>query len=683
MKNKKVWFIICLTLLFTGVVLLYQSYAIFEIDRMEKGNITIKVGTMEPTLKVDGVETQYLTIGAGQTKTFNVTLENLNDAAGQFILYYIDGPTGVAYGYIEQMGADIPPNNKGVILDTNEKQTYKIKMTNYNTTEKTLALSIDSGLSTGGKSMHPMGKVIAKYQNLNLAEIITQKHGRENGLVQMQAPSNSQQSTWKVAERWLSLYQGRDVNNYVYFNCSSPYDKTTCETWRIFGSYTIDNGTNVKEKRVKLVRSQSIETSYHPQNLTDFYNKTGKYSNVGLTPSARSQIGDALFYTAVINGDVDATTLFKEERGTSTIAASDFDSATEINQISKVELPYPSDYAYTYPSGDSCLNDLSLCNGANSWAYPMLQDAWLLNISSYERQQVDGLNRNLYNYFYVGAGNIDEARGSSTNHKIFPTLYLDKDIKAISGTGSKDNPFFLQPLPNENILNVYQYDETLNSSTFCVTGEESTCVELVEKPNNYKEGTIVKYKVNDDEIFYFFVISDNGNTLTLQQRENTIDPTAWYQGSNNNTYGPTTIIPILESATSNWSNVLDQTYTLGTTTFKSNYYTGCTSTSCTKNTYTLPSRTAKARMISMQEAIALGCKTTQQSCPIWMYNYLYNSTGFGGTVDAGTSKNTSYWTLSADSTRATSTWNINFTGLVNSYNTSSQEGGRAVIMIDK
>lgn len=168
MKNKKVWFIICLTLLFTGVVLLYQSYAIFEIDRMEKGNITIKVGTMEPTLKVDGVETQYLTIGAGQTKTFNVTLENLNDAAGQFILYYIDGPTGVAYGYIEQMGADIPPNNKGVILDTNEKQTYKIKMTNYNTTEKTLALSIDSGLSTGGKVHASNGKSNCKVSKFKL-----------------------------------------------------------------------------------------------------------------------------------------------------------------------------------------------------------------------------------------------------------------------------------------------------------------------------------------------------------------------------------------------------------------------------------------------------------------------------------------------------------------------------------
>ena len=82
-----------------------------------------------------------------------------------------------------------------------------------------------------------------------------------------------------------------------------------------------------------------------------------------------------------------------------------------------------------------------------------------------------------------------------------------------------------------------------------------------------------------------------------------------------------------------WSNVNVQTYTMGTTVFRDNAYTGCSSSSsCTTNTYTLASRTAKARMITVQEAKALGCSEATKSCPIWMYNYLYKSSSNGGTA---------------------------------------------------
>ena len=75
--------------------------------------------------------------------------------------------------------------------------------------------------------------------------------------------------------------------------------------------------------------------------------------------------------------------------------------------------------------------------------------------------------------------------------------------------------------------------------------------------------------------------------MTLQQRENTVYNTAWYSSSNDSSKGPTTILPALESATSGWTNINNQTYTMGTTTFKTNAYTGCTSSGCTTNTYTL------------------------------------------------------------------------------------------------
>jgi len=687
MKKKKALFVISVALLFTIIILFYQSYAIFEINTIEKGNITIKVGTMEPTIKVDGVDTNDLTIAAGETKTFKVTLENLNNVAGQFILYYIDSPSTVAFGYLDGAGVDVPPDgSQGEIIESNGKRTYLIKMTNYNTTPKTLYLSVDSGLSTGGKSMHPMGNNIPKYEELNLADIIVRKSSTNDSESQyVNHDATSQQTDWKILERREYRYMEDNPNNYVYFNCSNPYDTSTCEVWRIIGSFTVDNGNGVKERRAKLIRSSGALTTSYPYTLdNDFYNRTGDYATTGLTASARAMVGNAKYYTASIGSNRSALDLFNAERGTVTISGGDYDSATTISEIRKIGLAYPSDYAYTYKNGTTCYNDLDDCNTSSWISSTILSGAWLLNPSSFTKEQVNGLNKVWHYYLYIGGpmhyATIEAKQ--NTNHLVTPVLYLNADIKAISGTGTSTDPYVLKPVPNSNITNIYAYNQETGSDTFCVTGEESTCVQI-EAPATYEAGTIIKYKVNDTEEKYFHVISDNGTTLTLQQRENTINLVAWYAGSNNNANGPTTILPALESATSMWSNVIDQTYTLGTTVLKTNKYTGCTATSCTKNAYTLSSRTAKARLITMQEAIGLGCTTTQKSCPVWMYNYLYNSTGFGGTVNQGTSQNTGYWTISADSSRTTSVWNINFTGLVNSYNTSSIEGGRAVIMINK
>ena len=238
---------------------------------------------------------------------------------------------------------------------------------------------------------------------------------------------------------------------------------------------------------------------------------------------------------------------------------------------------------------------------------------------------------------------------------------------------------------NEHILAIYRYD-----ATSCLTGEEATCVEIKQAPKTYKTGTIVKYKVNENEEKYFHVISDNGDTLTMQQRENTLSATKWYDGGNgdDNSQGPLTVLPALESATASWTNVKDQTYTLGTTTFKNNAATGCTFDSTTKeiicavNTYTLPKRTSKARMITAQEVGSLGCKYSElQSCPTWIYNYLSNSIGNGGT-ETGTDYG--YWTMSSTSSVTDHAVNVYYDGRVrNNLVTNTFNGARAVVIVNK
>ena len=235
-----------------------------------------------------------------------------------------------------------------------------------------------------------------------------------------------------------------------------------------------------------------------------------------------------------------------------------------------------------------------------------------------------------------------------------------------------------------NIKVAYTYNPTS-----CITGEESTCVQTScyesKTSGSCPAGTIIKYAVNDSTTKYFHVLHDDGETMTLQQRENTVYNTAWYSSSYDNSNGPTTILPILETETADWTNVNDQTYTMGTTTFKTNAYTGCISSECTTNQYTLGQRTAKARMITMQEALALGCTTSQQSCPNWMINYLNESTNYGGTVNDTTgSRNYGYWTMSAASSSSANAWYVRFSGYVGISSTSSTGiGARAVVVVNK
>ncbi len=235
---------------------------------------------------------------------------------------------------------------------------------------------------------------------------------------------------------------------------------------------------------------------------------------------------------------------------------------------------------------------------------------------------------------------------------------------------------------NENILNIYRYD-----ATSCLTGEEETCVEIKQAPAVYESGTIVKYKVNDTEEKYFHVISDNEDgTLTMQQRENTIYNTAWYETSADNSKGPLTVLPALESATARWTNVNDQTYTMGDTPFQGISFTGCRYTECTTNTYTLASRTGKARMITVQEAGGLGCEyMTSRSCPAWMINYLHESTSFGGTVNVTGEygSNLGYWTMSAYSSNKSEAMYVRYSGVYEDVVLYTTYGARAVVVIDK
>ena len=267
-------------------------------------------------------------------------------------------------------------------------------------------------------------------------------------------------------------------------------------------------------------------------------------------------------------------------------------------------------------------------------------------------------------------------------------------------------------IKNNNIVTAYQYDENTTSPTFCLGGDETTCQETTcyedTTEGSCPAGTIIKYHVNDTDDKYFNVLYDKGNSLTMQQRENTVYSTAWYADSDDNTKGPTTILPALETATNGWTNVNPLTYTAGVTEFGTGDYktanTACTgtegatpnSTLCSDKTYPDFTKTnVKARMITAQEAGEMGCRmyksdgSSERSCKKFMSNYLNISTSYGGTVNdyIGTNNdnNHGYWTASSNSSGLTLALGVHRSGRIDLNDNTSHVwyGARAVVEIDK
>ena len=218
---------------------------------------------------------------------------------------------------------------------------------------------------------------------------------------------------------------------------------------------------------------------------------------------------------------------------------------------------------------------------------------------------------------------------------------LTDEVELTSGFTIKD-VVRKKILYNEHIKAVYDYNQNGTGSgasyTGCLGGAEKGCVakSKITSSMTYSKGTIVKYEVAPGVEKYFNVIKDNGETLTMQQREDTItkDRVDWYS-TGDNRQGPLTVLAELESVTNSWTNVNTQNYsiggessTLGYSACKMQYPTY----DCSYSKYSL-TRKAKARMITVQELLSLGCSTSQNSCMRFVNNYMYHSTDYGGSFN--------------------------------------------------
>ena len=276
-------------------------------------------------------------------------------------------------------------------------------------------------------------------------------------------------------------YIGANPNNYVKFND---------ELWRIIGVFDVDDGTGKMEKRMKIVRNESIgnyswdnkdtatgaENSYGKNNWPDarlnyllnaghesetyggslYWNrKSGTcyygqnnattscdFTSTGLTDAAKEMIGDAKWY---LGGTADydsssnglASHWYKYERGTTVY------SGRSTNWTGKVGLIYPSDYGYATSGNSSTTRATCLAKELYNWdgASACYQNDWLFKSSymwSLSPRSSDG-----YIVFGVRSGGYVRNYVASFTYGVWPVVYLKSTIKVTTGTGSSDSPFIL------------------------------------------------------------------------------------------------------------------------------------------------------------------------------------------------------------------------------------------------
>ena len=294
------------------------------------------------------------------------------------------------------------------------------------------------------------------------------------------------ESKTKLCSGTVKEYVPKEINNYIYFNCSdySNQSSSTCETWRIIGSFG---------NKLKLIRNEPIGNySWDNKNTS-----TGAETNNGkndwsdarlmklLNPGYESETtGGSLYYNAksgnCYSGQNNATTTcnftstgIKNDKTRSLIADTTYylggwnDSEIYPNEIygyergtkvfsgrttiwtGKIALPYPSDYGYAFDF-DKCSQ--TLVDSANN---SCISNNWMNTIVTSVSEAGPGDSKliwlltpysgNSYYAWHVSSyGYVDiDGYGAYRADGVAPVLYLNSELDIKAGTGSSSDPYQL------------------------------------------------------------------------------------------------------------------------------------------------------------------------------------------------------------------------------------------------
>ncbi len=267
--------------------------------------------------------------------------------------------------------------------------------------------------------------------------------------------SGKTQGTGKVVNENGYRYEGKNPNNYIWFNN---------EYWRIIGVFdSASHGVSGKNL-VKIIRADVLDGLVWDKSDTNNWNTSSlksllngayykaedgtssgycygyntiatancDYTKKGIQSGYRSMIAKVTWHLGGYSSTSATTSAFYGyERGTTVY------SGRPTSTTGYIGLMYPSDYGYSVLSS-SCTRTTNLgsynsakCAG-QSWLYGKGYE-WTLTPTSSNSYTVFRLNYNGYldsNNAYIGYGSR-------------PVLYLDASVYKIDGDGSLNNPYIV------------------------------------------------------------------------------------------------------------------------------------------------------------------------------------------------------------------------------------------------
>ena len=267
----------------------------------------------------------------------------------------------------------------------------------------------------------------------------------------------SEQGTGKVVNENGYRYEGKNPNNYIWFNN---------EYWRIIGVFDSASHGQSGKNLVKIIRADVLDgLAWYKSNTNDwttsilksllngaYYNAQDgtnsgycighadsatiisncNYTKKGIQAGYRGMIANVTWYLGGYSStSATAEAFYGYERGTTVY------SGRPTSTTGYIGLMYPSDYGYSVLSS-SCARttklgsyDTATCAG-QSWLYGKGYEWTLMPESSYS-----------YYVFYLdNNGNLNYSRADN-GYGSRPVLYLDASVYKIDGDGSLENPYIV------------------------------------------------------------------------------------------------------------------------------------------------------------------------------------------------------------------------------------------------
>ena len=500
-KEKNKIILVIILILISLIALVGSSYALLTKSFKSK-KLSMEVGTLKidfaegnainmdnatPTTDADGLKSTPYTftitnggdINAYYTVSNEEELSNTLDTS--YLRMKLTGSDGYDSGIktVKELGTETYKIIDDTLLATGKSVTYELRMW----------ISQDAGndiqdkiykskiVVNGASNKVPLAteKLIAKANPEDL------DYNSATDVQKKEMWTFSHEATEQLKATTDYRYIGANPNNYVKFND---------ELWRIIGVFDVDDGTGKIEKRMKIIRNESIgkyswdnknpstgaETENGKNNWTDarlnyllnpghesetyggslYWNrKSGTcyygqnnattscdFTSTGLNDTAKTMIGDAKWYLGGSStcNDVTSPMFYTRERGTTVY------SGRRTNWTGKVGLMYPSDYGYATSGGSSTNRASCMAQALYNWESSSYSDCknndWLYN-SSTTQWTMSPRAINSSNVFYVNYSGFFYTDNVHANKTARPVVYLKSTIKVISGSGTTSSPYIL------------------------------------------------------------------------------------------------------------------------------------------------------------------------------------------------------------------------------------------------